>query len=60
MAYAAKFASCFYGPFRDAAGCALGANPNVRKDRKSYQMDPANVREALRDAMLDERGARTC
>ncbi len=55
MAYAAKFASCFYGPFRDAAGCALGANPNVRKDRKSYQMDPANVREALRDAMLDER-----
>lgn len=55
MAYAAKFASCFYGPFRDAAGCALGANPNVRKDRKSYQMDPANVREALRDALLDER-----
>ena len=55
MAYAAKFASCFYGPFRDAAGCALGANPNVRKDRKSYQMDPANTREALRDALLDER-----
>lgn len=55
MAYAAKFASCFYGPFRDAAGCALGANPNVRKDRKSYQMDPANVREAMRDALLDER-----
>ncbi|PZQ45104.1 MAG: porphobilinogen synthase [Micavibrio aeruginosavorus] len=55
MAYAAKFASCFYGPFRDAAGCALGQMPNVRKDRKSYQMDPANVREALRDAMLDER-----
>lgn len=55
MAYAAKFASCFYGPFRDAAGCALGANPNVRKDRKTYQMDPANAREALRDADLDER-----
>lgn len=55
MAYAAKFASCFYGPFRDAAGCALGANPNVRKDRKSYQLDPANAREALRDAELDER-----
>ena len=55
MAYAAKYASCFYGPFRDAAGCALGANPNVRKDRKSYQMDPANAREALRDALLDER-----
>jgi porphobilinogen synthase len=55
MAYAAKFASCFYGPFRDAAGCALGANPAVRKDRKTYQMDPANAREALRDAELDER-----
>ena len=55
MAYAAKFASCFYGPFRDAAGCALGHTPNVRKDRKSYQLDPANAREALRDALLDER-----
>ncbi len=55
MAYAAKFASCFYGPFRDAAGCALGQTPNVRKDRKSYQMDPANGREAMRDALLDER-----
>ncbi len=54
MAYAAKFASCFYGPFRDAAGCALGHMPNVRKDRKTYQMDPANCREALRDALLDE------
>lgn len=55
MAYAAKFASCFYGPFRDAAGCALGQTPNVRSNRKSYQMDPANTREALRDALLDER-----
>jgi porphobilinogen synthase len=55
MAYAAKFASCFYGPFRDAAGCALGKHAHVRKDRKSYQMDPANGREALRDALLDER-----
>ena len=55
MAYGAKFASCFYGPFRDAAGCALGANPNVRKDRKSYQLDPANGREAIRDALLDVR-----
>ena len=54
MAYAAKFASCFYGPFRDAAGCALGQIPNVRKDRKSYQMDPANTRQAMRDALLDE------
>ncbi len=55
MAYAAKFASCFYGPFRDAAGCALGKNSNVRSDRKSYQLDPSNARQALRDAMLDER-----
>ncbi len=54
MAYAAKYASVFYGPFRDAAGCALGQIPNVRKDRKSYQMDPANIREALRDAKMDE------
>ncbi len=55
MAYAAKFASCFYGPFRDAAGCSLGNNAHVRKDRKTYQLDPANGREALRDALLDER-----
>ncbi len=54
MAYGAKFASCFYGPFRDAAGCALGANPNVRKDRKTYQLDPANARQAIRDALLDQ------
>ena len=44
MAYAAKFASCFYAPFRDAAGSA----PQFG-DRQSYQMDPANQREALRD-----------
>jgi porphobilinogen synthase len=55
MAYAAKFASVFYGPFRDAAGCALGKSAHkVRTDRKTYQMDPANGREALRDALLDE------
>lgn len=54
MAYASKFASVFYGPFRDAAGCALGQNAHVRSDRKTYQMDPANVREALREAALDE------
>lgn len=54
MAYAAKFASVFYGPFRDAAGCSLGHNPNVPKDRKTYQMDPANGREAIRDALMDE------
>jgi len=48
MSYAAKFASAFYGPFRDAAEGA----PKFG-DRKSHQMDPANVREALREAALD-------
>jgi porphobilinogen synthase len=53
MAYSAKFASAFYGPFRDAADCA----PQFG-DRKSYQMDPANRREALREVALDiEEGA---
>ncbi|MEK7214563.1 MAG: porphobilinogen synthase [Chloroflexota bacterium] len=48
MAYAAKYASAFYGPFRDAAGSA----PQFG-DRRSYQMDPANVREALREIETD-------
>ena len=48
MAYSSKFASGFYGPFRAAAGCEL------KGDRKSYQMDPMNGREALRESMLDE------
>ncbi|MBN1971890.1 MAG: porphobilinogen synthase [Candidatus Delongbacteria bacterium] len=48
MAYSAKFASSFYGPFRDAAG----STPSFG-DRKSYQMDPANAREALREMELD-------
>jgi porphobilinogen synthase len=53
MAYAAKFASAHYGPFREAAECAPGEG-----DRSGYQMDPANVREALREAELDiEEGA---
>ena len=53
MAYAAKFASCFYAPFRDAA-CSV---PQFG-DRQSYQMDPANRREALREITLDiEEGA---
>ncbi|MEM6811781.1 MAG: porphobilinogen synthase [Pseudomonadota bacterium] len=54
MAYAAKFASVFYGPFRDAAGCALGHRHDLPTDRKSYQLDPANGREAIRDALMDE------
>ena len=53
MSYAVKYASAFYGPFRDAAECA----PQFG-DRRSYQMDPANSREALREATLDvEEGA---
>ncbi len=53
MAYAAKFSSCFYAPFRDAAY----SSPQFG-DRRSYQMDPANGREALREIDLDiEEGA---
>ncbi|HEY7829417.1 MAG TPA: porphobilinogen synthase [Solirubrobacteraceae bacterium] len=48
MAYSAKFASAFYGPFRDAAGSAPAFG-----DRRGYQMDPANGREAVREALLD-------
>ena len=53
MAYAAKFASTYYGPFRDAAGCALGKYEHVAKDRKTYQMDPANAEEAMRETEQD-------
>lgn len=49
MSYAVKYASAFYGPFRDAAGSAPSFG-----DRRQYQMDPANVREALAEAALDE------
>jgi porphobilinogen synthase len=53
LSYAVKYASAFYGPFREAAGSA----PQFG-DRRSYQMDPANMREAMREAMLDiEQGA---
>jgi porphobilinogen synthase len=53
LAYAAKYASAFYGPFREAAGSA----PRFG-DRRAYQMDPANAREAIREALLDvEEGA---
>ncbi len=48
MAYAAKYASAFYGPFRDAVDSAPAFG-----DRRGYQMDPANVREAVREAALD-------
>ncbi|MBL8607876.1 MAG: porphobilinogen synthase [Myxococcales bacterium] len=49
LSYAVKYASAFYGPFRDAADCA----PKFG-DRAGYQMDPGNAREALREARLDE------
>jgi porphobilinogen synthase len=53
VSYAAKYASSFYGPFREAA-----ASLPAFGDRRSYQMDPANVREALREVLLDiEEGA---
>jgi porphobilinogen synthase len=48
MAYSAKFASAFYGPFREAAGSTPAFG-----DRRSYQLDPANIREALRETELD-------
>jgi porphobilinogen synthase len=49
LSYAVKYASAFYGPFREAAESAPAFG-----DRRGYQMDPANVREALREARLDE------
>jgi porphobilinogen synthase len=49
LSYSVKYASAYYGPFREAADSAPGHG-----DRKSYQMDPANVREAVREARLDE------
>ena len=60
MSYAAKFASAFYGPFRDAAESAPSAALVAAGlgDRKTYQMDPANAREAVREIALDiEEGA---
>jgi porphobilinogen synthase len=49
MSYAAKLASAFYGPFRDAAGSAPSFG-----DRRGYQLPPSNPREIIRDALLDE------
>ncbi|BCX19094.1 MAG: delta-aminolevulinic acid dehydratase [Geminicoccaceae bacterium] len=50
LAYAAKYASAFYGPFRDAVGSASALG---KADKKTYQMDPANAAEALREVALD-------
>ncbi len=49
MAYAAKYASAFYGPFRDA----VGSSATLTGDKRTYQMDPANSDEALREVGLD-------
>ncbi|MES0879430.1 porphobilinogen synthase [Roseibium sp. SCP14] len=49
MAYSAKYASAFYGPFRDA----VGSSGTLKGDKRTYQMDPANTDEALREAELD-------
>jgi porphobilinogen synthase len=49
MAYAAKYASAFYGPYRDAVGSGVA----LKGDKKTYQMDPANSEEALREVALD-------
>ncbi|MBU3724509.1 MAG: porphobilinogen synthase [Burkholderiaceae bacterium] len=55
MSYAAKYASAYYGPFRDAVGSAANLG---KSDKKTYQMDPANTNEALREVALDiEEGA---
>ena len=53
MAYTAKYASAFYGPFRDALDSAPVDNAEIPKDKKTYQMNPANKREALIEAELD-------
>ncbi|MFA5968112.1 MAG: porphobilinogen synthase [Sphingomonas sp.] len=56
MSYAAKYASAFYGPFRDA----VGSRGLLKGDKKTYQMDPANAEEALREVALDlDEGADT-
>lgn len=53
MSYTAKYASAFYGPFRDALDSAPNASDDIPKDKKTYQMDPANKWEAMVEAELD-------
>lgn len=50
LSYAAKYASCFYGPFRDAVGSAANLG---KGGKQSYQMNPANAKEAIREVELD-------
>lgn len=58
LAYSAKYASAYYGPFREALDSAPRESRDIPGDKKTYQMDPANARESLREVMLDlEEGA---
>ncbi len=58
MSYSAKYASAFYGPFRDALDSAPVDMQNIPKDKKTYQMDPANRDEAVKETLMDiEEGA---
>lgn len=58
MSYSAKYASAFYGPFRDALDSAPVSNKEIPQDKKTYQMDPANRLEAVKEAWADiEEGA---
>lgn len=58
MSYSAKYASAFYGPFRDALDSAPVDAENIPKDKKTYQMDPSNREEAIRETLMDiEEGA---
>lgn len=58
MSYSAKYASAFYGPFRDALDSAPVDADNIPKNKKTYQMDPANRDEAIRETLMDiEEGA---
>ncbi|WP_037318501.1 porphobilinogen synthase [Salegentibacter sp. Hel_I_6] len=58
MSYSAKYASAFYGPFRDALDSAPVDAKNIPKDKKTYQMDPANREEAVKETIMDiEEGA---
>jgi porphobilinogen synthase len=53
LSYTAKYASAFYGPFRDALDSAPVSDPTIPRDKRGYQLDPANIRQALREATLD-------
>ncbi len=53
MSYSAKYASAFYGPFRDALDSAPVDIQNIPKDKKTYQMDPSNRDEAIRETLMD-------